>query len=147
MGHILSKDGIKPNVEKIKAILKAPVPQNVTQIKSFVGMVMFYSKFLQNLNVLLSPLYNLLKKGEKFSWSDECQKSFELCKKELCGKHVLEHYDPRKPIVITCDASDDGISGVLSHKINGEEKPVFYVSRTLTKTEKSIQYCIVKLWP
>jgi hypothetical protein len=136
LGHILCREGIKPNNEKLRAIVKAPTPQNVTQLKSFLGMVMFYSKFLKNLNAILAPMYKLLKKGEKFTWSEDCEKAFALCKKELCGKHLLAHYDSRKPIIITCDASDDGISGILSHRINGEEKPVFFVSRTLTKAEK-----------
>lgn len=136
LGHILSREGIKPNAEKLKAVLKAPVPENVTQLRSFIGMVTFYSKFLKSLNGLLLPLYNLLKKEVKFEWSNECQRAFDLCKKELCGDHLLEHYDAGKPIVITCDASDDGISGILSHRINGEEKPVFFVSRKLTVTEK-----------
>ena len=136
LGHVLSSEGIKPNSEKIKAILKAPIPHNVTQLKSFVGMVMFYSKFLRNLNVILSPMYNLLKKSEKWIWSEECQRAFESCKRELCGDHILTHYDAKKPIVITCDASDDGISGVLSHRVNGDELPVFFVSRTLSNAEK-----------
>jgi hypothetical protein len=137
LGHILTREGVKPNVEKIKAILDAPPPQNVTQVKSFVGMVMFYSKFLKNLSEILTPLYLLLHKGTKFEWTEKCQKAFLACKKQLCEKHILTHYDPKKQIVITCDASDDGISGILSHRINGEEKPVFFASRTLTKAEKN----------
>ena len=136
LGHILTREGIKPNTDKIKAIIEAPEPQNVTQLKSFIGMVMYYSKFLKNLNVVLAPLYILLKKEQKWLWSEECVKAFKACKKELCEKHVLTHYDPKKQIMISCDASDDGISGVLSHLINGEEKPVFFVSRTLSLTEK-----------
>jgi RNase H-like domain found in reverse transcriptase len=64
-------------------------------------------------------------------------KGFSQGKKQLCEKHILTHYDPKKQIVITCDASDDGISAILSHRINGEERPVFYASRTLTKAEKN----------
>jgi hypothetical protein len=137
LGHILSSEGIKPNEEKIKAIVQAPPPQNVSQLRAFLGMVMFYSKFLKNLNGILTPMYQLLKKGEKFEWTEGCQKAFLECKRELCGKHLLEHYDPKKPIVITCDACNDGISGILSHRIDGHEKPVFYVSRKLTKAEQN----------
>jgi transposase InsO family protein len=136
LGHRITKDGIKPNDEKLKAIIDAPVPLNVTQLKSFVGMVMFYSKFLKGINLKLSPMYRLLQKGHEWRWTEDCQKAFDECKKELCADHLLMHYDARKEIVITCDASDEGISGVLSHKVNGGERPVFYVSRTLTKAEK-----------
>ena len=92
LGHILTRYGIKPNTEKIKAIVEALAPQNVTQLKSFVGMVMYYNKFLKNLNVILAPMYILLKKEQKWVWSENCIKAFEACKKELCEKHILTHY-------------------------------------------------------
>jgi Reverse transcriptase (RNA-dependent DNA polymerase) len=57
LGHILCREGIKPTSEKLRAIEKAPRPQNVTQLKSFLGMVMFYSKCLKNLNAILAPMY------------------------------------------------------------------------------------------
>jgi transposase InsO family protein len=81
-------------------------------------------------------LYALLRKGQKWEWTEECRKVFEKCKLELCGESVLTHYDASKEIVITCDACDEGISGILSHKIDGKERPVFYVSRTLTEAER-----------
>lgn len=133
LGHILCSEGVKPNLEKIKAILEAPQPKNITEVRSFVGMVNFYSKFLKNLSELLLPLYKLLHKEVKFEWTEDCQKSFEACKKLLCGNHILTHFDSQKPIVVTCDASDSGISGILSH----QEKPLFFVSRTLTEAEKN----------
>lgn len=136
LGHIITREGIKPNREKLQAIIDAPIPKNVSELKSFLGMIMFYSKFMKNLCVKLRALYELLKKEKEWKWTDECQKSFELCKKELLGDHILTHYDPKKPIVITCDASDEGISGVLSHVIDGHERPVLFVSRTLTNAEK-----------
>ena len=137
LGHLIDSNGISPNPEKIKAIAEAPEPQNVTQLKSFIGMIMFYSKFLKDLSVTLAPLYQLLKKEFKWNWSSECRDAFVACKKSICSKKLLVHYDPKKEIIITCDASNDGISGVLSHMINGGERPVFFVSRTLTKSERN----------
>lgn len=136
LGHVITPEGIKPNTEKIKAILEAPIPKNVSELKSFLGMIMFYSKFLKNLCVKLRPLYELLKKDKEWNWTSECQNSYDLCKRELCEDHILTHYDPRKKIVVTCDASDEGISGILSHIIDGCERPVFFVSRTLTTAER-----------
>lgn len=137
LGHKISCKGIEPNSEKVEAIMNAPVPKNVTELKSFIGMINFYSKFITNLNGKLSSLYVLLQKGQEWNWTLERQKVFEECKKELCGEKILAHYDLKKEIIINCDASNEGISGILSHKIDGKEKPVFFVSRTLTNTEKS----------
>ena len=136
LGHELSASGISPNQEKVRAIAQAPAPKNVTQLKAFIGMIMFYSKFMPNLNVTLAPLYQLLKKNVHWEWNANCQRAFEQAKQELSSEKLLTHYDPSKPIIVTCDASNDGISGVLSHRVNEREKPVFYVSRTLTLAEK-----------
>lgn len=137
LGHDVSAAGISPNLEKLRAISEAPRPQNVTQLKSFLGMVMFYSKFWPRLNVSLAPLYKLLKKDSEWNWDNECKNAFENCKRDVCSDRILVHYDPKLPIIVTCDASNDGIAGVLSHAINGQERPVFFVSRTLTSAEKN----------
>jgi RNase H-like domain found in reverse transcriptase len=137
LGHILSAEGISPNPQKVEAVIKAPAPKNRSQLKSFAGMLMYYAKFQPQLSMKMSPLFNLLKKETEWNWTKECQDIFEQCKKDLCSDKVLMHYDPKLPIVIECDACIDGISGVLSHKVNGEVRPVFYVSRTLTRAEKN----------
>lgn len=137
LGHIVSAEGIAPNNEKVRAIVNAPVPQNVSQLKALLGMVQYYSKFLPKLNVTFAPLYRLLAKDAVWSWDVKCQASFEACKKALSSANLLAHYDPSLPMVITCDASNEGIAGVLSHRINGEERPVMYVSRSLKPAEKN----------
>lgn len=137
LGHELSVEGISPNKAKVMAIKDLPQPKNVTQLKSFLGMVMFYAKFMQNLGVKCAPLFRLLKKEAEWQWTDECEDVWERCKTEICSDKLLVHYDPSKPIIITCDASNDGIGGVMSHLINGVERPVFFVSRTLTRAEKN----------
>lgn len=137
LGHEISAEGVKPNAEKVKAIVKAPEPTNVTQLKSFIGLVNFYSKFVKNLNIVLSPMYQLLRKETKWNWDDNCRKSFKQCKDAIANGQLLTHYDPKKEIVIVCDASDSGLGGLICHKVNGEERPVMFVSRTLTPAEKN----------
>lgn len=136
LGHVLTTEGVAANSEGIKSITDAPEPQNASEVRSFVSLVMYYAKFIPKLSVKLAPLYNLLKKDTKWNWSDECQNTFNDCKREILSAKVLVHYDQKKPIVVTCDASDQGIGAVLSHRIDGHERPVFFVSRTLTKAEK-----------
>lgn len=91
----------------MKAIVDAPRPKDVSQLKSFLGMVNYYSKFVPNLSVRLSPLYSLLKKNVQFKWSAECESAFDQCKKLLLSNRLLELYNPDLPIVIVCDQPTD----------------------------------------
>lgn len=116
--------------------MEAPEPQNISQLKFFLGMIIYYEKFMQSLSVKLAPLFRLLRNDSEWDWNKECVEVFKQCKKELCGDKLLVHYDPSKPIVVTCDASNDGISSILSHRINGEERPVLFVSRSLSSAER-----------
>lgn len=136
LGHILSEAGVSPNPEKVRAITAVQVPQSKTQLKAFLGMITFYTRFVPKLCLVLSPLYDLLTKESKWVWDSKCNEAFESSKRAICSAKVLTHFDPSKSITVTCDASDDGISGVLSHTVNGQEMPVFFVSRRLTKAEK-----------
>ena len=156
LGYILSKDGIKADPGKIEAILGISKPSNVTELRSFLGFVNFYGKFIKNLSDKLYPLYDLLKKDKQWHWTDDCQKAFFRIKKILISTEILAHYDPTKPLFLTCDASARGVGGVLSQRgaDGGVERPVAYVSRTLTDAEKNysqihrealaIVFCVTK---
>lgn len=99
-------------------------------------MVSFYQKFVKNLNITLAPLFRLLQTGVEWAWDNKCQNAFDDCIAELASYKTLTHYDPKKDITVTCDASDDGIGAVLSHTIDGREYPVLFVSRVLSPAEK-----------
>ena len=138
LGHLLCPEGIKPLQNKLDAILKAPRPTDVTELKSFLGLVNFYGKFLPNLSTVLNPLYALLHHTAKWKWSTQCDEAFKLVKQMLVGDKVLIHYDSRKPLVLSVDASPYGLGAVLSHRLpDGSERPIAYSSRTLDKHEKN----------
>ena len=121
----------------MKAVQEAPVPKNVTELKSFLGMLSYYSKFLPNLVSELAPLYKLLKQSVPWQWNTDQQEAFDRAKKLLTSSQLLFHFDPKLEILLACDASDDGIGAVLSHRMpDGLEKPIGFVSRTLSKPEK-----------
>lgn len=166
LGFIISAEGIKVDPEKVEGILKIPQPGNITELRAFLGTINFYAKFVKNLSSILAPLYNLLKKGTHWFWDKECESAFNKIKSILISADVLTHYDPRKPLFVTCDASARGIGGVLSQKCecegdsrcphgDGGERPVVYVSRALTSAEKhysqierealAIVFCLEKL--
>lgn len=144
LGHRISKEGIKKTNDKIKAIVEAPIPKNVSEVRSFAGMVNYYSKFIPNLSTLLHPIYNLLKNNTKFQWSKNCDLAFKKIKEIISSDDVLMHFDYKLPIIVTCDASNVGISGVLSQIKDGQERTVTCVSRTLSDCEKRTMATVEK---
>ena len=137
LGHKISGQGLQPTDEKIQAIKSAPAPQDVTQLKSFLGLINYYSKFLPNLSNTLAPLYRLLQKNTRWCWESEQRKAFQQAKESLTSDCVLVHFDPAKQLILACDASPYGIGAVLSHRMDdGKDKPIAFSSRTLAPAEK-----------
>ena len=114
LGHIVDENGVHDTPSKVKAIQEAPAPTNLTQLRAFLGLVNYYNKFIPNLAHLLHPLNNLLKKGQKWVWSQKCAHAFQQAKQALVSSAVLVHYDPELPIRVAADASAYGIGAVLS---------------------------------
>ena len=121
--------------EKLQALQEAPRPTNVSELKSYLGLLTYYTKFLPNLSTELAPLYRLLRRQEAWKWSAEQQKAFENSKELMMSSQLFVHFDPKLEIRLACDASAYGIGAVLSHKMpDGSEQPVEFASRTLTDT-------------
>ena len=137
LGHKISAKGLEPTQEKVQAIIDAPVPRNVSQLKSFLGMLNYYGKFLPNLSTCLAPLYSLLQKRSHWSWGPKQHKAFEEAKNLLTSSSMLTHYDPSKTLILACDASPYGIGAVLSHKVEDDELPIAFASRSLAPAEKN----------
>lgn len=137
LGHIISDKGLLPNPDKVATIQKAEVPKNVTQLKAFLGLINYYGKFLRNLSSTLNPLYRLLKKDVKFVWDKTCDKAFVSCKDQLLKADFLVLYDPKLPIVVCADASSYGLGGVISHLIDGIEKPICFAFFSLNSAQKT----------
>lgn len=87
--------------------------------------------------MLLAPLYKLLHKDTPWKWTAECEETFQKCKNILTSDAVLVHYDDKLPLKVSCDASPVGLGVVLSHVIDGDERPIAYASRTLSKAERN----------
>ncbi|GFW22776.1 transposon Tf2-9 polyprotein [Trichonephila clavipes] len=138
LGHRIDSKGLHKTDEKISAVVNAPVPRNVHEVKCFLGLVNFYGKFCENLATIANPLNNLTKKKNvRFLWSKDCQVAFEQIKKEICSPKILVHYDPSLPLTLASDASPVGIGCVLSHVYpDGSERPIAFASRTLSGSEK-----------
>ncbi|KAI8117633.1 hypothetical protein CVS40_10560 [Lucilia cuprina] len=100
-------------------------------------MITYYSKFIPYVSTLTFPLRQLLEKNKKFVWTKECQEAFTNLKQEILKDRVLVPFNQSLPVVLVCDASPTGIAAVLSHIMDGEERPVAFISRALTKAERN----------
>ena len=138
LGHRIDSEGLHTMASKVEAISMAPQPRNVQELRSFLGLLHYYGKFLPGLATLLHPLNHLLKAGQKWTWTKKCTEAFEAAKKLLVTAPVLAHYDPSLPMKMAGDASAYGIGAVISHVYpDGSERPIAYASRTLTNAEKN----------
>ena len=134
LAHRVSKEGIQPMEDKVEAITNAPPPRNVSELKSYLGMINYYQKFLPNLSSVLAPLHRLLNSKTHWHWGKDQQQS----KSFLKSSRLLVHYDDKKELILACDASQNGLGAVLSHNMeDGSEHPISFVSRTLTKAERN----------
>ena len=133
-GHSILAKGIQPVSEKVRAIRDAPRPQDVSQVRSFLGMLNYYGKFLPNLAKLLRPLYDLLQSATTWNWGESQEQAFCKAKELLSSIPLLTHYDPEKPLVLSCDASPYGVGAVLLE--DQSERPIAYASRTLSPAER-----------
>ena len=136
LGHIISAEGLCPAVSKVKAIKEAPKPSSLSKLKSFLGLVNYYAKFLPDSATILVPLYKLLRNSEPWRWDKEQQVAFEKIKEMLIAPNLLVHFDENKPLMLSCDASPYGVGAVLSHLMDSQsDKPIAYVSRSLSTVE------------
>lgn len=92
-GHKIDKHGLHKTQEKIDAVLRAPSPENVSQLRSFLGLVNYYHKFLPHLSTVLHPLNALLQQDTKWRWSKDCEQAFIAAKQLIISDKVLTHYD------------------------------------------------------
>lgn len=120
---------------KISTIEKPKAPKNESELKSFLGLINYYHRFIPQLSAKLYYLYNLLKTNVKFNWDDNCQKAFEESKNSLLRADILEYFDAKKPIVIS-DASSYGLGGLIAHIVKGEVKPISFTSFSLNAAQR-----------
>ena len=136
LGFIISNHGIAKG-HKVDAVVSMPAPTDVSSLRSFLGSVQFYNKFLSNLATITDPLYRLTKKGIQWKWGSEEQATFQKLKNMLCADTVLAHFDPSLLVGVSCDASEVGLGAVLFHRYaDGSERPIANISKTLTDTQR-----------
>ncbi|XP_037930007.1 uncharacterized protein K02A2.6-like [Teleopsis dalmanni] len=137
LGHIIDKEGLHTNPEKIKMIKDIAYPKNLKELQAFLGMINFYRRFLPNLANIASPLYDLMKGDSQFVWTNECSKAIDKLKNLVIADKCLTHFNPEFGTKLTVDASPIGVGAVLSQVApDGVEKPIEFASRILKPVER-----------
>ncbi len=114
LSHIVSAEGISQNLQNVQAIKEAPVPTCLSELKSFMGMVTFYTTFLPKLVTVAEPLHALDHADTQFAWSSECQVAFNAIKDSISTHMQLALFDPCCSTHLNTDASGVGLGATLT---------------------------------
>ena len=132
MGHLITKDGLKPDPDKVQAVQQMPRPTAKKELLILLGFVIYLSKFLPRLSEVAQPLREMTAKEAKFFWSQQHETAFQEVR-ELVIKHpVLKYYDLQEEVTVQCDASEYGLGAALLQ--NGQ--PIAFASRSLSQTDR-----------
>ena len=136
-GYTLTSQGLQADRKKIAAIQNTTVPQDVTKLGNFLGLVNYCDQFIRNFATLTAPLRELTKKGVKYEWTPAQQQAFEQVKDAIMADCLMGYYDPHKKTTLTVDASPYGLRAILSSvEKDGTARHVAYASCSLTEVEQ-----------
>ncbi|XP_055844353.1 uncharacterized protein K02A2.6-like [Episyrphus balteatus] len=135
-GFVFSKDGIQPDPEKVAVFEQLKTPNNVSEVRSILGMLNFALPFLPELATHTQPLRELIQKNTEFVWKKKHEEALIFLKKLMGDASKLAYYDMNKPTHLHVDAGPEGLSGILSQHHNKRYEIVAYASHALTAVEK-----------
>ncbi|KAK6177716.1 hypothetical protein SNE40_015762 [Patella caerulea] len=142
LGHIVSAQGIATDPAKIEAVKNWPVPVNVKQIRSFLGLCSYYRRFVKGFADIARPLHKLTEKARPFQWTEECHKAFQRLRTALTASPVLAYPNDNDKYIIDCDASNEGLGAVLSQVQDGTERVICFYSKAFSSAER--KYCVTR---
>jgi transposase InsO family protein len=150
LGHVINRNGIQTDPEKVKAIEEFPTPKNVRGVRSFLGLASWYRRFVPGFATLTAPLTKLLRKDTKFIWSETTEKAFKILKEKLSSTPVLACPDFNVKFVLQVDASNEGLGATLTQQVDNQEKVIAYASRLLSQAEQKYtvteRECLSLVW-
>ncbi|KFD69273.1 hypothetical protein M514_18422 [Trichuris suis] len=150
LGHLVDSQGIRTDPSRVKAMADYPPPQNVKELRRFLGLCGYYRRFVRQFAMVARPLTTLLRKSVPWQWGRDEEEAFLGLKRRLTESPILRHFDDELPTEIHTDASQHGLGAVLVQRGPLGEQVVAYISRTLSKTE--VRYhsneleCLAVVW-
>ena len=132
VGHIFGSDGLKPNPDRVQAIIDMPVPQDRKSLQRFFGMVNYLNKFIPNLADISRPLREVMEYSVTWHWMEKQQEAYDILISLIAQSPVLKYFDLDSDITISVDASSEGLGACL---LQGNQ-PVTYASQALNRAER-----------
>lgn len=137
LGHTVSAKGVDTSPRLVEKILQTRTPINVSELRTFLGLINYYLDRMPGYADHARPLNKLLVKSALWQWTPACQTSFDLLKRIITSAPVLSHPDFSRPFVLYCDASTVAVGGILSQTDDdGVEHPIRFVSKALTPAQR-----------
>jgi len=124
LGHVVSGKGVATDPEKIKAVENWPVPTDVKEVRSFLGLASYFRKFVPAFAALAAPLHALTGKNKRFEWTSSCEDGFWKLKEAPVSSPILAMPNDGDPFILDTDACDVSIGAVLSQVQDGEERVI-----------------------
>ncbi|BET00273.1 multicellular organismal development [Nesidiocoris tenuis] len=150
LGYIVDEYGLRVDPDKVTAILNIPRPRTPKEVRQFCGTCSWYRRFVRDFSTRIAPLHNLLKKGQKFNWSEEAERAFLDIRQALIQSPVLSCPDFQQPFELHTDASAYGLGAVLIQVLDGEPRVIAYASKSLTKPQQNYsateRECLAVVW-
>jgi hypothetical protein len=147
LGHIVGKDGLKPDSDNIKKVKELKPPKTVRNVRLILGLCSYYRRFIKGFSKVAKPITELLQKDTKLEWTEERNEAFEILKKKLIEAPILQFPNLEKEFILCTDASGKGVGAVLAQE-NDEGKEV--ASKMMNKADQNYpiteQECLAIIW-
>jgi hypothetical protein len=144
LGHTISNLGIGTADSTVQAVKSFPQPKNLKELQRFLGLCVYYRRFVKDFSKIAQPLYKLTKKDVPYVWDASCEDTFNKLKRKLCSTPILAHPQYDKPFILYTDACTMGVGAILAQlDDDGKEHPIVYLSRSLSPAEQN--YTITEL--
>lgn len=138
LGHVVTTEGVRPNPRKVEAVKTWPLPRTPKELKSFLGTVSYYRRFIPRFAHIAKPLTSKLRGNAKsFEITPDFEQAFIKLKEIMATDLLLAYPDFDSPFILTTDASNVAIGAVLAQSVDGKERPIAYLSRTLSRAEEN----------
>ena len=136
-GVILSKDGIRTDPDKVKAVENLEIPKNKAELRSILGLTTYFSRFIKNYATIVEPLRELLRGKEAWEWGERHSTALSDIKNRLSSAGVMAYWRPDAKTRLTTDASPVGLGAIIEQQqVDGEFRPIAYASRSLSDVER-----------